>query len=66
MKTAKLTTATGYTWKTSVNGKASDESIIKYFMGEFFDVGQYPKEKLEQVVKVEIFNPETLTTIVYE
>jgi hypothetical protein len=66
MKTAKLTTTTGYTWKTSISSKASDELTVEYFMGKFFDVGEYPKEKLERVVKVEIFNPDTLATTVYE
>ena len=65
MKAAKLTTTTGYTWETSISSNASDKSIIKYFFGQFFDIGEYPKEKLEQVVKVEIFN-DTLTTTIYE
>lgn len=63
LKTAKLTTATGYTWSTSVSATASYESIIQYFLGQTFDVGTYPIEKLEKVVKVEIFNHDTLTTV---
>jgi|TARA_R110002020_G_scaffold63762_1_gene169833 hypothetical protein len=52
MKTATITTESGYTWKTSING--TDESIFKYFLGERFDVGEYPVEKMEKVTAVTI------------
>jgi hypothetical protein len=59
LKSAKLTTTTGYTWKTSISATASYESTIEYFLGKYFDVGIYPIEKLEKVVKFEIFDGKT-------
>jgi len=52
MKYATVTTTSGHTWGTDING--SDESITEYFLGKFFDIGVYPEERLEKVVKVEI------------
>lgn len=52
MKGAKATTTSGLSWSTSING--TDEEIRRYFMGQSFDVGVYPEEKYERVVKVEI------------
>ena len=43
---------------------ASYESTIEYFLGKYFDVGIYPIENLEKVVKVEIFDGKT--TVVTE
>ncbi|MEA5619935.1 hypothetical protein VB711_19095 [Cronbergia sp. UHCC 0137] len=59
LKSAKLTTTTGYTWETSISATASYESTIEYFLRKYFDVGIYPVENLEKVVKVEIFNGKT-------
>jgi hypothetical protein len=64
LKSAKLTTTTGYTWKTSISATASYESTIEYFLGKYFDVGIYPIENLEKVVKIEIFDAKT--TVVTE
>ena len=55
MKTATITTESGYTWKTSING--SDEEIFKYFLGERFDAGEYPVEKMEKVTAVKVTSP---------
>jgi len=66
IKSAKPTTTTGYTWKTSISATTSYEyeSTIEYFLGKYFDVGIYPIENLEKVVKVEIFDGKT--TVVSE
>lgn len=50
MRFATITTESGYTWSTSING--TDEEINKYFMGQYFDVGVFPVEKMEKVVSV--------------
>jgi len=52
MKSAKLTTETGFSWITSING--TDQEIQAYFLNQFLDVGKYPVEKMERVIKVEI------------
>ena len=49
MRVAKLTTETGYTWSTNVNG--TDESICRYFLGQRFDCGPWPKEDMQLCVK---------------
>ena len=51
-KHIKLTTASS-SWNTCINPNMSDEEIEKYFYNKFFDVGLYPIEKMEQVIKVE-------------
>ena len=58
MKYATLTTDSGYTWSTDINGTI--ESIYSYFLGKYFDVGVYPEEKMEIVSKVSIFTPNGL------
>ena len=55
MKTATITTESGYTWKTSING--TDKEIFKYFLGERFNVGEYPVEKMEKVTAVKVTSP---------
>lgn len=52
MKIAKLTTKSGYTWQTRING--SVETIKDYFLGKPFNVESYPSEKKSKVIKVEI------------
>lgn len=58
MKTATLTTETGCTWTTSING--TDEEIREYFLGRQFDCGSYPTEDFQTVVKCEIHNPDDI------
>lgn len=55
MPYVKLTTETGYKWETNVSSTATKESIEKYFLGNVFNVGSYPTEKMETVIKVEYF-----------
>ena len=51
MIAVKVTTESGYDWSTHINGTI--KYAKKYFMGNMFDVGVYPVEKMEKVVKVE-------------
>lgn len=53
LKSVKITTKQGTTWTTSVNGQLDDEEIARYFMGNSFNVGVYPVEKIETVCKIE-------------
>jgi hypothetical protein len=52
MRYVKITTESGHSWTTDING--TDQSICEYFLGNQFDVGVYPAEKLEKVVSVEV------------
>jgi len=52
MRTAHITTENGTQWSTSING--SNESIRRYFLGQYFDTGIYPKEDMSKVVNVAI------------
>ena len=60
MNTATLTTTSGYTWSTSING--TFEEIEAYFLGKYFPVGSFdesaPNEGYtqEQIIKVETFD----------
>jgi hypothetical protein len=56
LKSVKLTTKQGTTWTTSVNGQLDNETIAKYFMGNSFNVGIYPVEKIETVSKIEFLD----------
>ncbi len=51
MKTAKVYTK-NTSWTTSING--TDKEIQDYFINQWFNVGVYPVEKMEQVLKVKI------------
>jgi len=70
MNTAKLTTTSGHTWSTSING--SFEQVRAYFLGNFFDVGSFdefaPNEGsiAERVTKLEYTNEESGKTTVGE
>lgn len=68
-KHIKLTTVSS-SWITCINPNMSNEEIEKHFLNEFFDVGVYPIEKMEKVLKVEFltdylvsFNGRTLGAI---
>lgn len=50
MRTAIITTENGTQWATSINGTNSE--IREYFMGNYFDVGVYPIEKMSKVVNL--------------
>ena len=49
---AIVTTEEGTTWSTPING--TEETIKKYFMNKYFNVGVFPEEKMEKVVNVNI------------
>lgn len=52
-KYVKLTTSAGTSWTTAVNGSLKNEEIAAYFYKNYFNVGVFPEEKIEQVTKVE-------------
>lgn len=52
MRTATITTTSGHTWTTDING--TDYEICRYFLNQWFDVGVYPVEKIEKVIRVDI------------
>lgn len=52
MRAATITTTSGYSWTTDVNG--TDESICDYFLGRMTDVAAYPDERLELITSVVI------------
>ena len=75
MNTATLTTTSGHSWSTSING--TFDEVKKYFLGDFFAVGSFdadaPNEGFtqERVIKRELNdehgtkqNPVPRTTIV--
>ena len=41
-------------YKTSVNGKQTDEEIIKYFKGKIFNLGQVDKDDLQKCIECTI------------
>ena len=54
-KTANVWFAdTKYNYKTSVNGKQTDEEIIKYFKGKIFNLGQVDKDDLQKCIECTI------------
>ena len=56
MNKATLTTTSGHTWATSING--SFDEVTNYFLGNMFPVGSFDETKpnegytLEKVIKV--------------
>ena len=55
MHSVRLTTTSGHTWTTSVSNETTEATANDYFLNQWFDVGLYPVEKMEMVVKVEFF-----------
>ena len=49
MKTVELITRTGYSWRTSVSKHSTLESVCQYFLGQWFNISEYPKEKMDKV-----------------
>jgi hypothetical protein len=43
-----------YNYTTSVNEKATDNEIRRYFIGQMFNIGCYPIENMQQCIDVEI------------
>lgn len=39
-----------YNYSTSVNGKLSDEEIIKYFKGNVFNLGHADKDNVQECI----------------
>jgi len=55
MNSVRLTTTSGYSWTTSASSTTTEATANDYFLNKWFDVGLYPAEKMEMVVKVEFF-----------
>lgn len=53
LDSVKVTFANGDWFITGFNAQVSREEIAKYYMGNYFNVGTYPKEDMQQAVKVE-------------
>lgn len=51
MRVATIKTKS-HQWSTDING--TDAEIKSYFLGQYFNVGVYPQEKMEQVISVEV------------
>ena len=61
LQAVRLTTTSGHTWTTSVNGECSRAELIEYFVGTVFDVGSYPVEQMKECVQIVFLdgNPES-------
>jgi len=46
----------GYNYITSVSSHLKEEDARKYFVGQTFDVGRFPKEDLQKVIDIEFFD----------
>lgn len=56
MKTVKVIFANPeYNYKTSVSATATEESIKKYFIGQYFNLGIFPTEDIQQCINIEIY-----------
>jgi len=48
----KVTTSSGYSYVTSMAKGITLQKAKNYFLGQYVDIGIYPEEKMEKVVKV--------------
>jgi len=46
-----------YNYQTSVGAECSDSEISRYFVGQWFNVGVYPVENMQQCCGIEILTP---------
>ncbi len=44
-----------YNYETSINGDVTESDARKYFVGEMFDVGVYPKENMQKAIDIEFY-----------
>jgi hypothetical protein len=51
-RVATITYSNGETTKTLING--TDEEINNYFIGQWFNLGVFPRELMVQAVSVEV------------
>ena len=49
-----------YNYQTSVVAECSDSEISRYFVRQWFDVGVYPVENMQQCLGIEILTPITV------
>lgn len=43
-----------YNYTTSVNGNLTDDEIKNYFIGKYFNLGNYDKDDMQKCVSCEI------------
>ena len=55
MNTATLTTTSGHSWQTSVNGAFKE--VKAYFLDKAFNVAIYPEERMEACVALSLREP---------
>lgn len=57
MKAVKVMFADSqYDYTTSVNPKATDKELKKYFVGARLNVGAYPIENMQECIDISIIN----------
>ena len=49
----RMTTESGYTWETNMAEGVTLDDAAEYFMGSRVNIGEFPEEIMEEVVKVE-------------
>ena len=50
-----------YNYITSVSAQSSKQSCTDYFVGEAFNVGQYPKDDYQRCVDIKFINNNEVT-----
>lgn len=51
-------TTCGHSWKTSVSSQTTKEDAEKYFVGQMFNIGVFPEEKMAKVARIEFHQGE--------
>jgi len=50
-----------YNYTTSVSAQSTEQSCNAYFVGEAFNMGQYPKDDYQQCTSIEFITPKEVT-----
>jgi len=50
-----------YNYITSVSAQSSEKSCTDYFVGETFNMGQYPKDDYQRCVNIKFINNNEVT-----
>jgi len=50
-----------YNYTTSVSAQSSERSCTDYFVGEAFNMGQYPKDDYQRCVDIKFINTNEVT-----
>ena len=54
MNSATVTTTSGYSWTTDINGDL--DSVAEYFLGKRFNAASFPNEKMEKAIEVQMYD----------